>query len=199
MIRQTGKILAWTSFPGLAALPQLTVQAAAPQAPTVGRLGNGACIVSGMGSNIQGSSLIRVPDWIENPLGKCYMYFAEHRGSYIRLTYAEQIIGSWKMYEPGSLRLEDSFFPTSCPPCSPNPVSSAALYAYIASPEVHIDNDNQQIIMYIHGRDVGRQLTRLALSADGVNFEGKPEICGGRTRHCNSAATFRPGREGDFR
>ncbi|NET62179.1 MAG: hypothetical protein F6K47_40550, partial [Symploca sp. SIO2E6] len=34
------------------------------------------------GSNINGPSLIRVPEWIENPLGRYYLYFAHHQGKY---------------------------------------------------------------------------------------------------------------------
>ena len=30
-------------------------------------------------------SLIRVPSWVKNPLGKYYLYFAHHTGKYIRL------------------------------------------------------------------------------------------------------------------
>ena len=131
-----------------------------------------------MGSNIQGPSLIRVPDWVEDPLGEYYLYFADHRGLYIRLAYADTLDGPWLMHEPGALQLEQSHYPTTCPPCSPNPGSTAALYAHIASPDVHVDHRNEQIIMYVHGRDVGRQLTRLALSKDGINFEGKPEVLG---------------------
>ena len=154
----------------------------APRAPTITRLADGPIIVPNMdarmGSNIQGPSLIRVPDWIDNPLGKYYLYFADHRGTYIRLAYADQLTGPWTMHEPGSLRLDQSFFPSTCPPCSPAPGSDALLYAHIASPDVHVDNETQQIIMYIHGRDVGRQLSRLALSKDGLHFEGRPEVLG---------------------
>lgn len=32
--------------------------------------------------------------------------------------------------------------------------------------------------MYVHGRDVGRQVTRVATSTDGVHFTGRPEILG---------------------
>ncbi|MCD6520797.1 MAG: hypothetical protein J7M05_12845 [Anaerolineae bacterium] len=42
-----------------------------------------------IGSNINGPSLIRVPLWIKNPLGKYYLYFASHHGQYIRLAYAD--------------------------------------------------------------------------------------------------------------
>src|SRR6185503_14642331 len=38
---------------------------------------------SGIGANINGPSLIRVPSWIPNPLGKYYLYFAHHKGRYI--------------------------------------------------------------------------------------------------------------------
>ena len=38
-----------------------------------------------IGQNIQGPSLIRVPDWVENRLGNYYLYFADHKGRYIRL------------------------------------------------------------------------------------------------------------------
>ena len=31
-------------------------------------------------SNINGPSLVRVPEWVEDPLGKYYLYFAHHRG-----------------------------------------------------------------------------------------------------------------------
>ncbi len=46
----------------------------AQQIPTVTRLGDGPIIAQHMdgrmGGNVQGPSLIRVPEWIENPLGK---------------------------------------------------------------------------------------------------------------------------------
>ena len=38
-----------------------------------------------IGVNIQGPSMIRTPDWIEGRLGDYYLYFADHKGSYIRL------------------------------------------------------------------------------------------------------------------
>jgi hypothetical protein len=44
-----------------------------------------------IGVIIQGPSLIRVPDWIEHCLGAYYLYFAVHKGSYIRLAYADHL------------------------------------------------------------------------------------------------------------
>lgn len=150
------------------------VAAAANQTVSVERLGDGAIIRphmdGSMGSNVQGPSLIRVPDWIDDPLGKYYLYFADHRGTYIRLAYADDLKGPWRMHEPGTLRLEQSYFLTE--PDQPGG------YSHIASPDVHVRNDRREIVMYVHGRDVGRQVTRVATSKDGLRFEGRPEALG---------------------
>ena len=45
------------------------------------------------GNNINGASLIKVPDWIENPLGKYYLYFEHHAGKYIRMAYSNNADG----------------------------------------------------------------------------------------------------------
>lgn len=131
-----------------------------------------------MGSNIQGPSLIRVPDWVENPLGQYYLYFADHRGDYIRLAYADALTGPWKIHSPGTLTLEQSFFPQTCPPCSVPNGSTAPAYAHIASPDVHVREDLQKIVMYVHGRDPEVQVTRYATSSDGLHFAGHPEVMG---------------------
>src|SRR6187549_1538527 len=54
-----------------------------------------------LGDNIDGPTVIRVPAWVERPLGRYYMYFAHHMGAFIRLAYADSIGGPWKIYEPG--------------------------------------------------------------------------------------------------
>jgi hypothetical protein len=164
------------------ALPGLGIFAAEPATVSVTRLGDGPIITPNMdermGGNIQGPSLIRVPDWVANPLGQYYLYFADHRGEYIRMAYADDVTGPWTVYSPGTLKLEDSYFPTTCPPCSLAPGQNAALYAHIASPDVHVREDLQQIVMYFHGRGEGRQFTRHAVSSDGIYFEGKEEDLG---------------------
>jgi len=158
------------------------VRAAEPAEIIVTRLGDGPLITPDMdermGGNIQGPSLIKVPAWVENPLGNYYLYFADHRGLYIRMAYADEITGPWTVHTPGSLQLEDSFFPATCPPCSQAPGSNAPLYAHIASPDVHVREDLQQIVMYYHGRGAGRQFTRAAISRDGIHFEGREEDLG---------------------
>ena len=143
-----------------------------------------------MGANINGPSLIRVPDWIERPLGRYYLYFAHHKGSYIRLAFADALAGPWRMHTPGTLALEASHFPTERPAFESvsetirGDVAGAAveqdyLQPHIASPDVHVDHERREIRMYFHGmREDGEQRTRVAVSTDGISFEARPEILG---------------------
>ena len=150
-----------------------------------------------IGENIQGPTLIRVPDWVVNPLGRYYVYFADHKGLYIRLAYADNLTGPWQVHEPGSLHIEDSYFAATRPPISEERLAQMVAqreasgvkmshdYAleltqpHIASPDVHVDNDKKQIRMYYHGAlPDGRQVTRVAVSSDGIDFTCFPEILG---------------------
>ena len=143
-----------------------------------------------MGTNINGPSLIRVPDWIREPLGRYYLYFAHHKGAYIRLAFADALTGPWRMHVPGTLALEASHFATERPAL--DSVSETTrediagahleqdyLLPHIASPDVHVDHDRREIRMYYHGmREDGEQRTRVAVSADGIAFEARPETLG---------------------
>lgn len=119
--------------------------------------------------NINGPSLIKVPDWVPNRLGQYYLYFAHHAGEFIRLAYSDDLYGDWTVYENGTLHLNQT-------PC----------IGHIASPDVHILADEKQIRMYFHGpvppeNDtlselaiehpiVGHQRTLVATSTDGIHF-----------------------------
>lgn len=153
-----------------------------------------------IGVNIQGPSLIRVPDWIQNPLGNYYLYFADHKGLYIRLAYADELTGPWKIHTPGSLRIEHSYFAPTPPPISDeqlaeltaarrgvsglgSPVSHDLALEFtlphIASPDVHVDNENQRIVMYYHGLEgPAFQHSRVATSEDGIDFFAREENIG---------------------
>ena len=48
-----------------------------------------------IGANINGPSLLRVPDWLPSPLGRYYLYFSHHQGASIRLAYADALTGPW--------------------------------------------------------------------------------------------------------
>ena len=167
----------------------------------VERLLDGPIITPGVhpsiGVNIQGPSVIQVPEWVEDPLGAYYLYFADHKGLYIRLAYADDLVGPWTVHPPGSLQIADSHFLTEPPEVAPDvaarlrasqerrgvPMSHDGLFEattpHIASPDVHVDDANRRIVMYFHGLDgVSTQVTRVATSPDGIHFEARPERLG---------------------
>lgn len=121
-----------------------------------------------IGDNLNGPSLIRVPDWVNKPLGRYYLYFANHEGKFIRLAYANRMAGPWKVYAPGTLHLSQV---NHC-------------HDHIASPDVHVDEADHRIRMYFHcpaegtGRAIGIQKSFVALSRDGLHFSAIPTPLG---------------------
>lgn len=47
-----------------------------------------------LGGNVNGPTVIRVPDWVERPLGRYYVYAANHTGTFIRLCRLHR--GAWE-------------------------------------------------------------------------------------------------------
>ena len=126
---------------------------------------------------------MRVPDWVEDPLGRYYLYFADHKGDSIRLAHADDIGGPYTLYPDGALGLAASRFATETPRdiVIRGEVQRAAVVAegydvhftpHIASPDVVVDDGRHRIWMSFHGLcEDGSQLTRMAVSSDGVRFE----------------------------
>ncbi len=137
----------------------------------VERIGNGPIITPetdpSIGLNINGPTLIKVPEWVKDPLGKYYLYFAHHRGQFIRLAYSDNIEGPWTIYTPGVLQLKD---------CKHMHQDPAGGIGHIASPEILLDEENKRMIMYYHGSRIGAetlrgQATYVATSEDGLVFD----------------------------
>lgn len=146
------------------------------------------------GDNIQGPSLVRVPEWVEHPLGRYYLYFADHKGDSIRMAYADALGGPWTLRPGGTLRLDDSLFLTEPPEASeeeiteiediyrtlfgdyqpPNGMRSDITHPHIASPDVRINEADRTFEMYYHGLELlGLQMTRFATSSDGLHFDAR--------------------------
>jgi hypothetical protein len=54
-------------------------------------------------------------------------------------------------------------------------VRSEITTPHIASPDVHVDAERRQIVMYFHGLDgVGHQVSRVAISQNGIDFIARP-------------------------
>ena len=146
-----------------------------------------------LGGNVNGATVIRVPDWIERPLGRYYMYFANHMGDFIRLAYANDPAGPWRIHEPGVLHVRDTAFYRP----QPDPVETLEdFYTHVASPEIYVDHARKQFVLWVHGwytngerwpadpkaaaawasaRSYG-QFTQAASSSDGLHFAVTPAI-----------------------
>lgn len=109
------------------------------------------------GANINGPSLLRVPEWAERPLGRYYLYFAHHGGRYIRLAFSDTLAGPWQIHPGGVLRLEDA----------------PGAQGHVASPDVLPVPERREIRMYFHApaRTAKRQMTFAAISTDGLTFK----------------------------
>ena len=152
-----------------------------------------------IGENVQGPSLIRAPAWLKDPLGKYYLYFADHKGDRIKLAFADKLTGPWTIHPGGTLNLQDSYFLKEMPDIPenfdletletrnshpdlinyiPKKIDDLTI-PHIASPDAHVDDSNERIIMYYHGLDeFGLQKTRVATSEDGINFIARKKIVG---------------------
>ncbi len=119
-----------------------------------------------MGDHINGPSLIHVPEWVEQPLGRYYLYFSHHDGRSIRQASSDALQSPWTTYRDGVL-----------------PLREAGFAGHVASPDVHVDHAQRQIRLYYYGSDTpsgggGEQATRVALSADGLHFTARAETLG---------------------
>ncbi len=144
--------------------------------------------------NINGPSLVRMPEWASGALASYHLYFADHKGSRIELAYADELAGPWTVHEAGALHLAQTPFqqevvatPESLDierlgkpraPGVPSPLDDCTI-PHIASPEVIVDDATRTIRLYYHGLDgFARQLTRVAVSSDGASFDARSEIIG---------------------
>jgi len=143
-----------------------------------------------IGSNIQGPSVIRTPEWVDDPLGTYLCYFADHKGDHLRLAYANDIAGPWTVHPGGCIGLAESGFLTEAPPATENEIADIiALYdklfngyecvdvhadltaPHIASPDVRVNHHDRTIEMWFHGLEaLGWQVTRYGVSSNGVDF-----------------------------
>ena len=130
------------------------------------------------GTNINGPSLIRAPEWLPNKLGKYYLYFAHHEGQYLRLAYADDLRGPWKIHTPGVIPTQDLSWKPD----------------HIASPDVLVDEDRHEIRLYFHSPVTPapkssdpdylekllqtKQDSFVATSKDGLHFNVKPQSLG---------------------
>jgi hypothetical protein len=175
--------------------------AAMAQTYTVERLNNGQPVIdrqmfddaghSNWGRNINGPSVIRVPDWISpadrpDPSAQYYMYFANHGGNFIRMAWAEKVDGPYTLHGVHDYAADN---PRGVLDLGSDDridlANGLAVTGHIASPDVHVDHDNKRIRMYFHApaqqAGSGRgQKSFVAHSGSGLDFNAgiEPVILG---------------------
>lgn len=126
-------------------------------------------------------SVVKVPDWVAAedraaPNANYYMYWGNHSGTAIKLSWAESIDGTWTEYNGDSAT---GVFDISID-------STRDDYGHISAPDVVIDNVNQRFIMYFHGlRLASSPAPRVherfvATSGTGLNFNDHQTAFGER-------------------
>ena len=187
-------LLSWQASSATAALHH--VARLAGNQPVIGVEQFVAAGISNDAANINGPSVIRIPDWIApadraDPGAVYYMYFANHAGKYIRMAWASSIEGPWRLFNVGVY--DDPRVPMKgvLDLGSDSLISFGAgnveVRNHIASPDVMVDEVYHRIIMYFHGDSNGRtgatglQKTFVATSSDGLNFNIPAD--GGQTGH----------------
>ena len=162
--------------------------------------------------NINGPSLVRVPDWIPaedraDPAAVYYLYFAHHSDTYIRMAWAADIEGPYTLFNTHADALLDDGMPGRGVLDLVNkgtrivfPNAKYKIGGTLASPDVVIDHANQQFLMYFHVANTGAteydsgyfntggQKTLVATSGTGLNFNqpdgvGTGGVQGGEPGH----------------
>lgn len=132
------------------------------------------------------------------------MYFSHHKGEYIKMAYSDSINGRWTIYNDKILSLKNSTLITyrttqsnlkdvfnhnnsnetfallSQLDFKKNNTSVDSNDPHIASPEIIINNESKEIVMFFHGMVSGNiQKSKIAISKDGLNFNAKSKILTG--------------------
>ncbi len=140
------------------------------------RIGS-APLIEGVGEergyvNINGPTVIRVPDWVTKPMGRYYMYFAHHKGSYIRLAYADSPAGPWTVHDGGVLTLAESGFPVEM-----HGTESGSLLSLFKEFSLHVARDFLLLVYRVSVLDPEERAARgISAAANKATHVASPEI-----------------------
>jgi hypothetical protein len=108
-------------------------------------------------SNICNPCIVKVPEWVRDPIGKYYLYYADHRGKFIKFAFSNSIFNNWKIKLNTIINI-NSF---------KNAIN------HIASPEIYIDNNKKKFYLLTHSHSTTHkgQWTYVSESNNGLNFK----------------------------
>jgi len=145
--------------------------------------------IARQGLNINGPCLIRVPEWAPcraHPDARYYLYFAHHLGQYLRMAWAPRLQGPWTLHNCGSHRdarwLGAGVYDLVALPEQGRAMQEGLRIGsdvprrplHIASPDVHLDVEARQFVMYAHMPVIGGEEDQMSFalrSEDGLWFE----------------------------
>ncbi len=140
------------------------------------------------GRNINGPSVIPVPDWLGARLAptvvadaKYLMYFGNHGGQYIRLAYADNIEGPWKLYQTGKEFEKGERGVLDLGADRQIDIgNNLRIHEHIASPKAYLDHSEKVVRLFFHAPSQGldgvkvqgnKQKTFTATSVNGLEFK----------------------------
>ena len=108
-------------------------------------------------SNICNPCIIKVPEWVKDSLGKYYLYYADHRGKYIKFAFSNFIFNNWRSKLDIIINI--------------NSFNNAI--NHIASPEIYIDDIKKKFYLLTHSHSATHkgQWTYVSESNNGLHFK----------------------------
>ena len=167
-----------------------------PEGNTYGvQLVAGGAVIARKGPKTMFPTVIRVPDWLTveqraHPKANYYLYFSEHHGDHLFMSWAESLSGPWFEFNLGGRF--NGFTRRGVFDVRADPTRES--FGHLAAPDVHVDDQNHQFIMFFHAKNqpetvspsgmVVPQLHKnfVATSANGLNFFD-PKTAGGQSGH----------------
>ena len=152
----------------------------------------GGAVIARDGPKTGFPSVVRVPDWIPteqraHPQARYYLYYGTHHGDHIMMKWAASLHGPWEEYHLGG-RFH-YFTRRGVLDLRSDPLRDS--FGHIAAPDVHVDQEHKQFIMFFHGENQPATITPngtavprrhenfVATSSNGLNFND-PISCGGQ-------------------
>ena len=136
---------------------------------------------SSQGDNIDGPSMIRVPNFVQNRANsnaRYYLYFGHHDGDYIRMAWSRDPDRGFNLYRAGASVGTRGVLDNNNTNITNVGRGIQLRRNHLASPDAHVDITNNRITLFFHhggpyrfnGRDTNSQRTFVVESRDGLSF-----------------------------
>ena len=133
------------------------------------------------GDNIDGPSMIRIPNFVQNRANnnaRYYLYFGHHNGDYIRMAWSRDPDRGFTLFRAGSPVGNRGVLDNNNTNITNVGQGIQLRRNHLASPDAHVDIGNNRITLFFHhggpyrfnGNDTNSQRTFVVQDRDGLNF-----------------------------